>query len=184
MRSLPVDYVALRKALVKEVKRATGVECIVEEVTVQGAQRPEKPYMSFKILSPGIKWGDDSPHGSDGPVVNVGGQRSMAVSFHSYGNDRDEAYGLMSLWQACLDQRTTQEKLRKAGIAVWTIQTLADASELLNTGWEGRAQMDAQFGIASNLSEDQGEIDSVGLEGSIDTDKEVVKIEFDVPNGA
>lgn len=182
MNRFPVDYAALRIALVREVKKATGVECIVEETTVQGAKRPEKPYMSFKITSPGIKWGDDSPHGEEDGAVTMGGQRSMNVSFHSYGNDRDQAYGLMSLWQASLDLSTVQERLRRSGIAVWLIQTLAEASELLNTGWEGRAQLDVQFGIASNLTEEPGEIDEVsGIEGSVDTDQEVVKIEFNVP---
>lgn len=177
----PVDYSAIRVALVAEVKKSCAVECIVEETGVQNAQRPPKPYMSFKITSPGIKWGDDSPHGIDGGNSVMGGQRSMNVSFHAYGNTRDQAYELMSLWQASLDLRTVQQRLRSSGIAVWLIQTLAEASELLNTGWEGRAVMDVQFGMASNLGEDPGSIDEVEIEGSIDTDQEVVKIDFNVP---
>lgn len=178
----PVNYTAIRKALVAEVKKSCVVECIVEETTVQGAQRPAKPYMSFKITTPGIKWGDDSPHGADGSDVVMGGQRSMSVSFHAYGNTRDQAYELMSLWQASLDLKTVQARLREGGIAVWLIQTLADASELLNTGWEGRAQMDVQFGMASNLGEDPGTIEVAEIEGSVDTDAEVVTLNFTVPD--
>ena len=105
----------------------------------------------------------------------------MSVSFHVYALDKDQAYNYMALWQACLDQFTTQEWLRRAGIAVWLIGNVADLSQLLNTGYEGRTQMDVQFGIASNLTEDLGAIEKVAVTGTIQTDTGTVVVPFTEP---
>ena len=77
----------------------------------------------------------------------------------------------MGALQGFLDQVPTQAVLRKAGIAVWLLGAVADVSALLNTGYEGRAQMDVQFGIASNMigtsAEDLGAIEKVTTTGEI-----------------
>lgn len=181
--SFPVDYVEITTALVREVKRISQIECIIEEPKVTNAPRPcPLPYFSFKLTSPGIKQGDDSKSyvnkGTDKLVVNTGGVRKMMVSFHCYAQDERTAYDYMSLWQSCLDQLTTQENLRRAGIAVWIIGNVADLSQLLNTGYEGRSQMDVSFGIAANLEEEFGAITKVGVTGTINEDEQD---KFDTP---
>lgn len=98
----------------------------------------------------------------------------MTVSFQCYGNSHEEAYNYMSLWQTSLDLQNIQEILRSAGIAVWTIGTVADLSSLLNTGYEGRANMDCTFGLAFNLESDLGAIETVPVQGTITTDQNKV----------
>lgn len=187
MKPVPIDYDAIRKAIIREMEAITEMVVIEEEPETQDAPRPEVPYMSMKIIVPGAKFGDDSQvahktddtHYSD-TLVDIGGQRRMTVSFHAYGKSHEQAYGIMSLWQTSLDLKAVQEALRKAGIAVWTIGNVADNSQLLNTGYEGRAQMDCTFGIASNLSgvPGTGVIERVTGTGTVTTDQDG---EDDVP---
>lgn len=172
-----LDFNAIRIALVNAVKTATGLECILEEPVLQGAPRPALPYMSFKITTPAYKTGDDDARVVSGTTYNVGGQRRMTVSFHSYAVEHEDAYNYMGLLQSSFETQSIQEVLRRAGVAVWVIGTVADLSQLLNTGYESRAQMDVTFGIAANITEDLGEIDTVEVTGTITTDQgtQVVK---------
>lgn len=167
---LAMDFNVFRKAFANEVTRVTKVPCVLEEPTVQNAPRPTNPgaspYFSFKLTTPGAKTGDDhSTHIGPGNIYNRGGQRKMTVSFQCYAREQEDAYNLMALWQGSLELQKTQENLRRAGIAVWIIGNVADLSALLNTGYEGRSQMDCTFGVASNLVEDLGEIDTAIVQG-------------------
>ncbi len=189
--TLPVDYVQIRKAFARELKRVTGLTAIVEEPVTQNAPRPCLPYFSFKFIVPGAKNGDDSSFYAgtdDAPYLyGKGGNRKMTVSFHCYATTQEEAYSYMALWQGALELPGVQESLRTATptniLAVWLIGTVADLSQLLNTGYEGRSQMDVQFGICSNLVENDGAIESADITGTVDLgdggDPEV--IEFVAP---
>lgn len=166
---LPIDYNGIRAALVQVCEKVTGLTVIMEEPETQNVPRPKKPYMSMKITSPGLKRGDDDKRyvPNSGGVWTSGGQRNMKVDFNCYGTSHEEAYGYLALWQASLDLEDVQEQLRRSGIAVWSTGNVADLSQLLNTGYEGRAHMECSFGIVSNISSDLGRMDSVEVEGDI-----------------
>lgn len=174
---LPLDFNALRIAVIDEVQKITRTTCIVAEPETQNVPRPCKPYFTMKMISPATKSGDDAAtniHDLSGHATtnwNRGGQRKMTVSFNCYGRSHEEAYNYMALWQSSLELESVQADLRKAGIAVWLNGNVADLSALLNTGFEGRAQMDVQFGVASNLTENLGEIDTITIEGTVTTDQ-------------
>lgn len=159
---------------------------ILAEPEVQNEPRPEKPYFSFKFTTPATKFGDDSRDevsNKDGNIVtNYGGVRMMAVSFDSYGRSHEEAYNYMLAWQCALDREDIQEDLRRHGIAVWTIGAIADLSQLLNTGYEGRSHMDCNFGFAVNTQSTLGDIEDVPVSGAVKSgnDEEVVKVEVTV----
>lgn len=183
--TFPVQFDPIRIALVQVMERVTGLTVIEHEPETQDAPRPKKPYMGYKMTTPSARVGGDDDHrivpddaGEPTTKWNSGGQRRMTVSFHAYGRTHEEAYNYMALWQAALDQFTVQEQLRRAGVAVWIIGNVADLSALLNTGYEGRAQMDVQFGIASNLVEDLSEIVEAPVEATINTDSGDVSQDF------
>lgn len=168
MAKPPIDFNAIRIGLVRVLKLVTNCECIEEEQARQNVQRPPLPYFSFKMVTAAAKVGDDHMTQTPGSsVVGRGGQRKMSVSFHCYGVEKEDALSLMALWQGSLELNSVQESLRRAGVAVWTIGNVADLSSLLNTGFEARAQMDCSFGIASNLTEDQGYIQTIDITGSV-----------------
>ena len=94
----------------------------------------------------------------------------MTVEFNSYGRSHEEAYNYMALWQGSLDLSNIQADLRTVGIGVWIIGNVADLSQLMNTGYEGRAHMECTFGIAFNISSDLSYIETVVAEGTVQTD--------------
>lgn len=171
VRRVPHKFSDTITAIVRVVKDVTGVECILQEQGGQNVPRPDLPYFAFKVTSPAIHYGDDhQEHEGDAAstLYNRGGPRRMACSFHCYGRSKEEAYELMSLWQLSLNQKTTQEALRKSGMAVWLIGNVADLTQLLQTGFEARSQMDVSFGIAFNLTEDLGRIENTKVIGTVD----------------
>lgn len=184
--TLPLDYNAARKALANAVTQFTGRTCILaEDKKGQPEDRPDLPYFSFKITSPGLKYGDDDKRYTDvannQTQVSTGGLRGVMVSFQAFATEQEDAYGLMGLLQSGLQQLGLQETLRRAGIAVWRVGTVADLTQLLNTGFEGRAQMDVLFGMAANVVEKYGTIGSVEIEGTVDTGQGEVEMDFTAP---
>lgn len=178
---LPFNFTEFRVAMVREVQRVTGLKCIREEPVTPNSPRPALPYFSFKVTSPGTHFGYASQvyTGTDTTFL-ASGQRRASVSFHCYAPDQEAAYNYMSLWQMALDMIETQTALRESGIAVWTIGDVADLSQLLNTGYEGRSQLDATFGIAFNKTEDLGTIETIEVEGTIDIGAEEVEQDFTI----
>ena len=183
------DFNQARICFAREIVKVTALDqqnVILSEPEVQNEPRPPKPYFSFKFTTPAAKFGDDSKDqildADDNPTdcVNSGGVRMMSVSFDCYGNTHEEAYNYMLAWQCALDREDIQEDLRRYGIAVWLIGTLADLSQLLNTGYEGRSHMDCTFGFAVNTQSDLGEIDTVPVQGQVQTDSGEDEIVLDV----
>lgn len=171
---LDVDFNAIRINLVQTMMASLGLNqdhVILEEPEAPNMPRPTLPYASFKITTQGARYGDDTKQNI--PSTNLwtsGGPRKMSVSFNTYGSTHEQAYNLMCLWQTALDEETTQEALRRAGISVLIIGTVADLSALLNTGYEGRAHLDCQFGLAFNVTSDLGEIKTVPYTGTVETE--------------
>lgn len=168
----PVDFNAVRVALVDQVQQAVGATCIMFEPETPNAPRPPKPYFAMKFLSPAVKKGDDSrSYNGTTNVVNIGGQRKMVVDFDCYGRSHEEAYSYMAAWQSALETETVQWNLRAAGIAVWLNGSVLDLSALLNTGFEGRCHMQVDFGVAANVTENLGTIDKATVTGTVTSDQ-------------
>ncbi len=176
--TFPIDFDAHRAALVREVQLATQVTCILAE---PNDLRPARPYFSMKMTTPAGKYGDDSAAEVGSTTVwNRGGQRKMVVDFNCYGCTHEQAYGLMALWQSWLELETTQARLYAAGIAVWLNGSVTDLSQLLNAGFEGRAHMSVDFGIAANLTEDLGAIETVNVDGEVLNGVETIAVDVTV----
>lgn len=180
----PIDFNLIRKTMANEIQRVCGLtqnQVILSEPEIQDEPRPKKPYFSFKFTTPAAKSGDDSKdavldeNGKPTTVWNSGGIRAMTISFNCYGNSHEEAYQYMALWQSYLDTYPTQEVLRRVGVAVWLIGNVADLSELLNTGYEGRSQMDCKFGVAANVESDLGSMEEVNVQGQVTTDQGITE---------
>ena len=166
-----LDFSAIRIAIVREAQRITGVTCMVAQPETPTAPRPPKPYLSLKFNQVGEKQGNDAANCVSGALWNVGGQRGLTVDFNSYGRTHEEAYELMLTLQAHLEGEAAQANLRAAGIAIWRDGSIADLSELMQTGYEGRARLEVQFGFAVNFTEDRGLIEQVTVNGEVTTDQ-------------
>lgn len=189
MRPIPetsrgFDFNQARILFAREIVKVTALDqerVILAEPEVQNEPRPPKPYFSFKMTTPAAKFGDDSKDTVPGTtIVNSGGVRRMTVAFDCYGTSHEEAYNYMLAWQCALDREDIQEDLRRYGVAVWIIGSVADLSQLLNTGYEGRSHMECTFGFAVNTQSDLGEIDVVPVQGTVQTDSGQEAIELEV----
>ncbi len=183
----PLSYNAARKALVAVVKEYTGRECILADAKVgQPEDRPPLPYFTVKFVTPGIIYGDDDRRyetleGGLQTKVSTGGLRGVSTSFQCFAKEQEDAWDLMARLQSALQQLGPQGALRRAGIAVWRVGTVADLTQLLNTGYEGRAQMDVLFGMAANVEEKTSVVDKVELEGTVQVGDSQVVQDFSVP---
>lgn len=172
----PVQFSDFRKAIVAIVEQVTGLKCIRLQPSTPDAPRPPLPYFGYKITTPGKARGEPSFQSFSASNFNYGQQMEMIVSFQCYAKDQDDAYSYMVLWQNALNLANVLEDLRRKGLAVWDFSDVADLSELLNTGYEGRAHLDVNFGYASNLGADLGEIAEAQIQGQ----GEVSEIDMDI----
>ncbi len=178
-----IDFNAIRAALVNLVQGITGLQCIVDERKGQftvSTPRPCLPYISFKITTPAAKIGTDASQNTSGSTWNYGGVRKMVVSFKCYAKFPEMAYNYMAHLEAAFDTFPVQATLRNNKIAFWESLGVVDISSLLTAGYEGRASLDAAFGIPSSLNVNLGEIDSVSINGEIISGSQTVDVEFNV----
>lgn len=173
--ALPIDFDAVRAALVAVVRNATGLDqnhVIMLEPETTLSARPTLPYMTLKFTTVAARMGDDvaSPAGDDDDgLFNYGGQRMCSVAFDAYGQTHEQAYAYCHVLQCAFDQEPTADQLDDAGVTFWDGSSVVDVSALLSTGTEGRAHMDCQFGLASNMLVDLGRIETVNVIGTVDT---------------
>jgi hypothetical protein len=171
--TFPIDYDAMRRAIVRAIQAATGLEqngVIMEQPESPGIPRPPRPFISFGFLVPAARTGGDSIDGNVGGLWNLGGQRTITLSINSYGRSHEEAYGYLSLLAARLDgDPAVYGILQAAGMAVFLPGQIQDLSAIVGVDYEGRAQMDCTLGVASNILIDQGSITSAPVAGAVDS---------------
>lgn len=170
MAQTAIDFANIRRGLVKAVETVTGRTCIASQPDEPNTPRPPLPYLTYNVTTAAGKEGDDhDEYVGDGTTTihNRGGQRRLVVSFNCFAESTDEALTLMTTLQGSFELKGIQAVLRNYGIAVWTIGSVADFTALLQTGYEARTQMDVNFGVASNLTEDLGTVETVQVEPTV-----------------
>lgn len=171
----PIDYDAIRLALVSAVMDATGLgqnAVVMMEPEEPVANRPDVPFASMKITSAAIKQGwdvmeyaglSDDQEG----VFTYSGPRAMVCAFDFYGSSHEQAYGLAATWQSALDQDHIWQALDIAGLAVQRVDQVMDLSAMLQTGFEGRAHLTVQFGLTAVSQVNVGFIEDVPVSGQV-----------------
>lgn len=172
----PINYNALRAALVRSVRDCTGLgqnNVVMMEPEEPNANRPELPFAALKFVTTAVKSGWDTMNhagqgGDQAGYFIYSGQRSIVCAFDFFGTTHEEAYGLAALYQGGLDQDLIWGALNQAGIAVWRVDQVVDLSALLSTGYEGRAHLTVQFGVTSTSLVDVGYIEHVPVAGVVE----------------
>ena len=139
----------------------------------QKAQLPPRPVATLKVISGPDRVGsfDDVLYsGNDATGFNVGGHRTYSIGVQIFGSQdvRDgTAYQLASDLHASLTRPTILQTLCAAGIAIHEKGTVTDISAVEEDGFENRAQMDILIGVASNVEDQPGFIETVDtIQGS------------------
>ena len=157
-----------------------GIPVIADRPNVP---RPGLPYFALLMTTPILKVGsrDNIEHVSD-TKWNIGGQRRFTLSVRAYVSPEAkqffDAQDMLTQLQDSLEDDVRREELTKAGLAVWFSNDILDITELLETGFEPRAQLDIEMGIASNRDAELGAIEKVKIEATVDG---VTDPEFEIP---
>jgi len=133
----------------------------------QSEPMPPRPCVTMKITEGPKRTGyqDNMVYSGTGTLFNVGGQRTMTVSFQVFGNTRIHrpmAYQLALDLNSALSLQTVLDSLRVGGISVLTQGDPINITELEETEYEERAQFDVLFGLAQNVLDDPSAIETVG----------------------
>lgn len=136
----------------------------------QSEALPPRPCVTMKITEGPRRTGYQDNisfiGGPDGTEFNVGGQRTMTVSFQIFGNSkihRPIAYQLGLDLNSSLSLQTILDQLRAGGISVLQQGDLTNITALEETEYEERVQFDVVFGLAQNIVDDPGIIETVGV---------------------
>lgn len=153
--------------------------------TRPNAPRPPQTYIGLEITTPLQKPGfSDSieyiidEDDDTSTIFNIGGHRNFTVSVNAYlvknssnrnvHDDMFDAHDILEKIRDATENPAAMESLNNAGLSVMDTADILDLTELLETGFESRYQMDLMMGIASNREEDLGAIESVKFQGTVD----------------
>lgn len=148
-------------------------------------------YITLQVTTPLQKLGSSDwiGHKGDPESLNtfvIAGQRSLVLSLNSYlvrgernKNRHDQFFNAQDLLiqvQDATEDPLQLAVLQASGLAVWSAGDILDLTELVETGYESRAQLDLTLGLASNRESDIGYIERVELEAKVDGQDEPAEI--------
>ena len=115
-----------------------------------GGPRPQKPYVTLKIISgPGrITIDDELRNKENTDEFYLVGQRSYTLSIKSYGAEYID--GLSDITTCFDDPDIVQQLKNDADISVTNKGTVSDISGVLETGYEKRGTLDIFFNSSNN----------------------------------
>jgi hypothetical protein len=137
------------------------------------APRPDKPYATVQVLSsPDIGLPYTSKPDPEGQgTIRV--QREVTVSVQVYEEvsnpDPRSAYLRAIDLRDSLYLPSVRDSLAVDGWGLRGIELLADTPQQVGDGWEPRATFDARFGVAVDLTDDLGLIETAEITGTVES---------------
>lgn len=163
--SAPANWEAVEDALQAIVVRLTGLpgERVIWET--QGGPRPEGAFVSLRLDgtdSPGWEGerrqrdAEDPQPGAD-LVLEVAKQAESTLTLVAYSG-RDvigdaSASVMLRRVRNGLDLASVTEELDEAGVSIFAVGTVQTIPSFLNTGFEGRATLDARLRVTDGAEE-------------------------------
>lgn len=124
--------------------------------------RPNVPYITLFLQSVTAVNQDWTSPSSDGSgVVNMKGDRQFTFEIQAYGSD---PLTLMENIRTSLQKQTVLDGLRANGIAFYASLVINDITELVDSQFERRAQLDILFGIGQVYTDNPGFFDQIELQ--------------------
>lgn len=118
------------------------------------APQPDGVYIGLEVIAGPVKLGHDELRINAQGKTEAAGMRMYTLSVNVWGDTANE---VISELQTSLELPSTQEDLRKSGIAVVDIGDARNLDELNETDWQGRAQFDFQFAVSKNKVDDKSD---------------------------
>lgn len=143
-----MDFATLRSKLYTWMvdQSALGSDRVIE--ADQAEHRPARPYGTYKVTSPKRVGGTDQEVMVAG-VLNVSGEREITASLNVFGAGALET---MQKLRDSLELPSVRDTYFTAfDLAVTEVSEVRDLTELEDTKFQQRAQMDVVVGLTSNL---------------------------------
>lgn len=126
------------------------------------APRPTVPYVSLylnSIVAVNQDW-TEAEADSMG-TVDMKGDRQFTLQVQGYGGD---PLTVLENIRTSLQKQTVLDTLRANGIAFYQSLNIGDITELVDSQFERRAQLDILFGIAQIYTDTPGYFDEIEIE--------------------
>jgi len=178
--------------VIKYIKQIFPNQVIVLER--QNVPRPKPPYFTINMLTPLIResFSDSVTHQAPDTSVPVdpetnpdnlfrvsGGRRfTLTLQAYEQGKDKDffDAQQKLEAIRNGFQVDSVRALLDQAGLSVFDSTDILDVTELLETGYEPRAQMDLLMGIASNFTVKQDVIERVRMDSCVTLPEETFTV--------
>lgn len=174
---MPLDRQAIEDALRDAVATAAGAyaePATFDEAKIVHAKQdgptPREPYIVINAWLASRRLGRDEQRLDENApgVIQHAGNRRLTVSINTYGA------GAIELAETIAERITTEaiaeENLAPAGLAILDATEVRNLTTKLETRHQERGQLDLIVGTVTNWTEDVGYIESVGLEGDLESD--------------
>lgn len=152
---------AVRTALYTWMQRETGLTIIFAE---QSKQRPQLPYGSIKFVNPAVRVGGRDEIRIQGENSTVVGQRTTLASLNIFGKNAND---VMSKLLTSLDRPDVIDLFSEAGMSHVGETGPNDLTELMETQYQERSQMDLSLMYTDTQDAKLGFIESVEITNEV-----------------
>lgn len=126
------------------------------------APRPTVPYVTLylnTITAVNQDW--SAPDADNAGSIDMKGDRQFTLQVQAYGND---PLTVLENIRTSLQKQTVLDTLRANGIVFYQSLTINDITELVDSQFERRAQLDILFGIAQIYNDIPGYFSTIEVE--------------------
>ena len=129
------------------------------------APRPNEPYVSLYLNSiTAVNQDYSAPNSDVNGNIYMHGDRNFTLQVQAYGND---PLTVLENMRISLQKQTVLDTLRANGIAFYQSLTITDITDLVDSKYERRAQLDILFGIGQVYQDAPGYFDIIEVDENI-----------------
>ena len=126
------------------------------------APRPTVPYITLFLQSiTAVNQDWTAPDANASGVVDMKGDRNFTLQVQAYGSD---PLTLLENIRTSLQKQTVLDTLRANGVAFYQSLTINDITDLIDSQFERRAQLDILFGIGQVYTDNPGYFDEIEIQ--------------------
>jgi len=126
------------------------------------APRPNVPYVTLFLQSvTAVNQDWSAPNADVNGVIAMKGDRNFTLQVQAYGSD---PLTLLENIRTSLQKQTVLDNLRIDGIAFYQSLTINDITDLVDSQFERRAQLDILFGIGQIYTDNPGYFDEMEVQ--------------------
>lgn len=156
-----MEFAPIKDALYTWFKKTSGLDSVIW--ADQDGPRPARPYATLRLITGAVKLGgQDNLRVNESGVFYLNGPREITVSINVMGVS---ALDILTTARDSLDDPSVIDDLEADGIAIIEDGSPQNITELLETGFEERAQMDLKIGFQAERDSTAVVVTKISLNG-------------------